>query len=174
MEILYGGIPGRPIGDGMDGHSWWPLFENIPSEYLEAYYPMIIEKYTTVPDTGGAGLHRGGNGVEKVYLLLEEGEISIHDDRQVTQPWGILGGKPGGRSEKWLVRKDGSREPLPAKVDHVKVRNGDRIVFHNRRWRRLGRSHWNAIRQRCANDVARKLATAERRARTLRRGDNGR
>ena len=29
MEILYGGIPGRPIGDGMDGHSWWPLFENI-------------------------------------------------------------------------------------------------------------------------------------------------
>ena len=30
MEILYGGIPGRPIGDGMDGHSWWPLFENIP------------------------------------------------------------------------------------------------------------------------------------------------
>src|SRR6478752_4181310 len=38
MEILYGGIPGRPIGDGMDGHSWWPLFENIPTEYLEAYY----------------------------------------------------------------------------------------------------------------------------------------
>ena len=41
MEILYGGIPGRPIGDGMDGHSWWPLFQNIPSEYLETYYPML-------------------------------------------------------------------------------------------------------------------------------------
>jgi N-methylhydantoinase B len=35
MEIGYGGIPGRPIGDGMDGHSWWPLFTNIPTEYLE-------------------------------------------------------------------------------------------------------------------------------------------
>src|SRR5260221_11720557 len=59
MEILYGGIPGRPIGDGMDGHSWWPLFENIPTEYLEAYYPMRIDGYTTVTDTGGPGLHRG-------------------------------------------------------------------------------------------------------------------
>ena len=52
MEILYGGIPGRPIGDGMDGHSWWPLFENIPTEYLEAYYPMRIDGYTTVHRLG--------------------------------------------------------------------------------------------------------------------------
>ena len=37
-----------PIGDGMDGHSWWPLFENIPTEYLEAYYPLRIDGYTTV------------------------------------------------------------------------------------------------------------------------------
>ena len=56
MEILYGGIPGRPIGDGMDGHSWWPLFENIPTEYLEAYYPLRVDGYTTVTDSGGAGL----------------------------------------------------------------------------------------------------------------------
>ncbi len=68
MEILYGGIPGRPIGDGMDGHSWWPLFQNIPSEYLETYYPLLIDGYTTVMDSGGAGKHRGGNGVEKIYL----------------------------------------------------------------------------------------------------------
>src|SRR6188508_2134408 len=74
MEILYGGIPGRPIGDGMDGHSWWPLFENIPTEYLEAYYPLRIDGYTTVTDSGGPGLHRGGNGVEKRYVYLEPGE----------------------------------------------------------------------------------------------------
>ena len=129
MEILYGGIPGRPIGDGMDGHSWWPLFENIPSEYLESYYPMIIEAYASVPDTGGPGRHRGGNGVEKVYRLLEHGEISIHDDRHRSQPWGILGGKPGAVSEKWLIRADGARTPLESKVDNVKVAPGDRIVF---------------------------------------------
>ena len=163
MEILYGGIPGRPMGDGMDGHSWWPLFQNIPSEYLETYYPMLVDTYTTVIDSGGAGKHRGGNGVEKVFHILEEGEISIHDDRHDTQPWGILGGRPAACSEKWLVRKDGSREPLPSKIDHVRVRNGDRIVF-----RTAGGGGWgdplerDPIRTR--NDVARKLMT-ERKAR---------
>ena len=160
MEILYGGIPGRPIGDGMDGHSWWPLFENIPSEYLESYYPMVIEAYGSIPDTGGAGSHRGGNGVEKVYLLLEEGEISIHDDRHLTQPWGILGGKPGACSEKWLVRAGGAREKLPSKIDNVRVQGGDRIVF-----RTAGGGGWGDPLDRepdkVATDVMRKLLTRE-------------
>ncbi len=159
MEILYGGIPGRPVGDGMDGHSWWPLFENIPCEYLESYYPMMIESYATIADSGGAGLHRGGNGVEKIYLLLEDGEISIHDDRHLTQPWGILGGKPGACSEKWLVKKEGAREALPSKVDNVKVRNGDRIVF-----RTAGGGGWGDPMERepmkVRDDVARKLLSA--------------
>jgi N-methylhydantoinase B len=160
MEILYGGIPGRPIGDGMDGHSWWPLFENIPTEYLESYYPMRIESYGSIPDSGGAGRHRGGNGVEKVYLLLEAGEISIHDDRHLTHPWGILGGEPGGRSEKFLLRKDGAREPLASKIDHVKVENGDRIIF-----RTAGGGGWGDPLERdpkrVRDDVARKLMSVE-------------
>lgn len=156
MEILYGGIPGRPMGDGMDGHSWWPLFQNIPSEYLETYYPMLIEGYTTIMDTGGAGKHRGGNGVEKIFLLLEDGDVSIHDDRHVSQPWGILGGRPGGCSEKWLVRKDGTRQPLPSKVDNVRVRAGDRVIF-----RTAGGGGWGDPLERdplrTRNDVGRKL-----------------
>ena len=160
MEILYGGIPGRPIGDGMDGHSWWPLFENIPSEYLESYYPMRIEAYRSIPDTGGPGLHRGGNGVEKVYRLLEAGEVSIHDDRHLSRPWGILGGKPGGCSEKWLAREDGSRERLPSKVDNVRVEPGDRIVF-----RTAGGGGWGDALERdpavVRRDVVRGLLTAE-------------
>ena len=83
MEILFGGIPGRPIGDGMDGHSWWPLFENIPTEYLEAYYPMRIDGYTTITDSGRAGLHRGGNGVEKRYVYLEPGHPHLRHGRDV-------------------------------------------------------------------------------------------
>ncbi len=161
MEILYGGIPGRPIGDGMDGHSWWPLFENIPSEYLETYYPMRIESYSSIPDTGGTGRHRGGNGVEKVYLLLEPGEVSIHDDRHLTQPWGILGGGPGTCSEKWLLRADGGREAIPSKIDGVKVRPGDRIVF-----RTAGGGGWGDPLERDAarvrNDVARGLMSQVR------------
>ena len=53
MEITYGGIPGRPIGDGMDAHSWWPLFENIPTEYLESYYPLTVLEYGSLADSGG-------------------------------------------------------------------------------------------------------------------------
>jgi N-methylhydantoinase B len=128
MEISYGGIPGRPIGDGMDGHSWWPLFENIPTEYLESYYPVQIDGYTTVRDSGGAGFHRGGNGIEKRYVYLEPGEVSIHDDRWLTHPWGVLGGKPGARSEKVLVTKKGRRR-LPAKCDEVRVEPGDMLVY---------------------------------------------
>ena len=160
MEILYGGIPGRPVGDGLDGHSWWPLFENIPTEYLESYYPMIIENYTTLADTGGAGLHRGGNGVEKIYRLLEPGEISIHDDRHLSQPWGILGGKPAQCSEKWLLKADGTREPLSSKVDNVKVESGDRIVF-----RTAGGGGWGDPLERDPSkirlDVLRGLASGE-------------
>ena len=46
---------------------------NIPCEYLESYYPLRIERWETVPDTGGAGLHRGGNGVDVAYRFLEAG-----------------------------------------------------------------------------------------------------
>ncbi|GAB4423327.1 MAG: hydantoinase B/oxoprolinase family protein [Chloroflexi bacterium OHK40] len=129
MEITYGGIPGRPIGDGMDGHSWWPLFTNIPTEYLESYYPIRIDAYTSIQDSGGAGFHRGGNGIEKVYTFLEPGEISIHDDRWLTPPWGNVGGKPGSRSTKILRRTDGSEQILPSKCDQVQVEPGDQLIY---------------------------------------------
>jgi N-methylhydantoinase B len=153
MEILYGGIPGRPIGDGMDGHSWWPLFENIPTEYLEVYYPLRIDGYTTVTDSGGAGFHRGGNGVEKRYVYLEPGEVSIHDDRWLTRPWGVLGGEPGGRSEKILRRVDGTEERLPSKCDRVVVEPGDMLVF-----RTAGGGGWKDRLDRPAEVVARDVS----------------
>ncbi len=159
MEISYGGIPGRPIGDGMDGHSWWPLFENIPTEYLESYYPVRIDGYTTMEDSGGAGFHRGGNGIEKRYVYLEPGEVSIHDDRWLTYPWGILGGKTGRRSEKILVRADGSRERLPSKCDEVRVQPGDMLIY-----RTAGGGGWKDPLDRPAeaveSDVAKGLVSA--------------
>ncbi|HET6592813.1 MAG TPA: hydantoinase B/oxoprolinase family protein, partial [Xanthomonadales bacterium] len=59
-SIGFGGIPGKPFGDGPDGHSLWPGFTNVPNEFLERYFPLRIERYSTAPDSGGAGLHRGG------------------------------------------------------------------------------------------------------------------
>jgi N-methylhydantoinase B len=76
----------------------------------------------------------------------------------LTQPWGILGGRPAACSEKWLVRKDGSRQPLPSKVDNVRVYAGDRVIF-----RTAGGGGWGDPLERdpmrTRNDVARKLMT---------------
>ncbi|HNQ14188.1 MAG TPA: hydantoinase B/oxoprolinase family protein [Pyrinomonadaceae bacterium] len=129
MEITYGGIPGRPMGDGMDAHSWWPLFENIPTEYLESYYPITVLEYGSLMDTGGAGFHRGGNAVHKVYRYEADGEIAIHDDRERSKPWGIMGGLPGAMSTKELIRTDGTRENLASKISRIPVKKGDILVY---------------------------------------------
>lgn len=130
MELLFGGVPGRPRGDGLDGHAWWPLFSATPIEYIENYYPVIVESYRPVKDAGGAGLHRGGAGIEKTYRVLEAGSVSIHDDREVVPPWGINGGLHGGTSSKWLIRAGSDkRERIKSKLDNLKVEPGDRIVF---------------------------------------------
>ncbi|HEY0940243.1 MAG TPA: hydantoinase B/oxoprolinase family protein [Steroidobacter sp.] len=128
FQITFGGIPGKPSGDGPDGHSLWPSFTNVPNEFLESYFPLCIETYETIADTGGAGKFRGGNGLRIGYRFLEPGEISIHDDRWLTYPWGVNGGEPGARSKRVLIRVDGSQELLPAKVDRVKVEAGDLLL----------------------------------------------
>jgi N-methylhydantoinase B len=128
-QIGFGGIPGRPFGDGPDGHSLWPSFTNVPNEFLESYFPLRIEIYETIPDSGGPGLHRGGNALRVGYRFLEPGRISIHDDRWLTYPWGVNGGLPGQRSKKRLVRGDGSETMLPSKCDGVDVEAGDLLYF---------------------------------------------
>jgi N-methylhydantoinase B len=128
-SIGFGGIPGRPVGDGPDGHSLWPSFVNIPCEYLESYYPLLIERWETIADTGGAGLHRGGNGVDVAYRFLEPGTIAIHDDRWLTYPWGVNGGEPGARGRKWIDRVDGTKDIIPSKVIDVHVYPGDVLHF---------------------------------------------
>ncbi len=55
MELLFGGVPGRPKGDGFDGHAWWPLFSATPIEYIENYYPVLVERYQPIQDSGGPG-----------------------------------------------------------------------------------------------------------------------
>jgi N-methylhydantoinase B len=160
FQIGFGGIPGRPAGDGPDGHSLWPGFTNVPNEFIESYFPLRIEHYQTIPDSGGAGLHRGGNGLSVAYRFLADGEIAIHDERWLTYPWGVLGGQVGMRSTKRLVRTDGSEEVLPSKCDGIKVEVGDILYFNT--W---GGGGWGDPLERDSAlvlaDVKRILATVE-------------
>lgn len=154
FQIGFGGIPGRPVGDGPDGHSLWPGFTNVPNEFIEAYFPLRILKYEPIVDSGGAGLHRGGNGLSVAYEFQVDGEIGIHDERWLTYPWGVRGGDPGMRSTKRLVRNGGHEEWLPAKCDGVVVRAGDILYFNT--W---GGGGWGDP---CERGVALVLADVER------------
>ena len=129
FQIGFGGIPGRPMGDGPDGHSLWPGFTNVPNEFLERYFPLIIERYETEPDSGGAGMHRGGNGIHMTYRFLASGTISIHDDRWFVPPWGVNGGEPGKRARKVLEKADGTSQIIGNKVEDVHVDKGDQLHF---------------------------------------------
>ena len=160
FQIGFGGVPGRPAGDGPDGHSLWPGFTNVPNEFIESYFPLRIEQYQTIPDSGGAGLHRGGNGLSVAYCFLVDGHIGIHDERWLIYPWGVLGGQVGQRSTKRLVRADGTVEILPSKCDDVKVKEGDVLYFDT--W---GGGGWGDPLKRdpalVLADVKRSLATVE-------------
>lgn len=129
FQIGFGGIPGRPLGDGPDGHSLWPGFTNVPNEFLERYFPLLIERYETMADSGGAGLHRGGNGIHMTYRFLAGGTISIHDDRWFVPPWGVNGGEPGKRARKILEKADGTSHIVGNKVEDVTVEEGDQLHF---------------------------------------------
>ena len=159
-QIGFGGIPGRPFGDGPDGHSLWPSFTNVPNEFLESYFPLRIETYETIPDSGGPGLHRGGNAIRVGYRFLEPGRISIHDDRWLTYPWGVNGGLPGQRSRKRLVRAGSGEQMLPSKCDGIDVEAGDLLYFET--W---GGGGWGDPLKRppekVAFDVRAGLVTAE-------------
>ena len=160
FQIGFGGVPGRPVGDGPDGHSLWPGFTNVPNEFIESYFPLRIERYETIPDSGGAGLHRGGNGLSVAYHFLCDGSVGIHDERWLTYPWGVLGGDTGMRSTKRIVRTDGTEEWLPAKAEGIKVKKGDVLYFNT--W---GGGGWGDALERdpqlVAADVRRRLVTAE-------------
>lgn len=129
FHIAFGGVAAAPSGDGADGHGMWPDFTNVSSEYLESILPMRIDIHAVIPDTGGAGLHRGGNGVHTAYRVLNDGHISIHDDRWLTHPWGVNGGQPARRSSKYIVRATGEKEIMPSKCDRIRVYPNDVVHF---------------------------------------------
>ena len=86
-----------------------PASPTCPTNSSNATSRCVIERYETVPDSGGAGLHRGGNGINMSYRFLEPGMIAIHDDRWFVPPWGVNGGAPGARATQDPARSATAR-----------------------------------------------------------------
>jgi len=69
---------------------------NIPVEAVEANTPVIVERFGFIPDSAGAGRHRGGLGVRRdVRILGESIKFTNLSERHRFQPFGLFGGRPG-------------------------------------------------------------------------------
>lgn len=95
---IVGGGGGMPHRDGTDGAGADSAYlKNSPIEITESEAPVRILRYGLMPDTGGAGTHRGGMAqvLEFCATAPDVFVTACNRDRSVFQPWGVLGGEPG-------------------------------------------------------------------------------
>ncbi len=122
------GMGARPTSDGIDGiQCHMTNSSNTPIEAIERDFPLRVTRYEFAEGTGGAGRHRGGNGLVRAIQLVEgSAQASLLADRHVLQPPGALGGAPGACGHHALIR-NGYETELAAKVT-LALEPGDVIV----------------------------------------------
>ena len=101
--------------------------KNTPIESLEGHYPFRVLRYALRSDSGGAGTHRGGEGIEREIEFTEGATVSLMGERRLVAPWGSAGGAPGATGEDWLLRPGRAPERLPGKTT-LEVEPGDRLL----------------------------------------------
>ena len=96
-DIQGGGSGARPYRDGRDGQdSHLPRFMNTPIEVTERQFPVRIERYEFIADSGGAGTYRGGLALRRdVRILADRVSFARYADRHKFAPQGLFGGLPG-------------------------------------------------------------------------------
>ena len=116
-ESVKGGFGARPVKDGINAvASTVSNMSNTPIEILEMSFPLRVEEYSLVPDSGGAGRYRGGLGVRRVWRVLERQALaSVCLERTVTPPFGLAGGQPGAPAKVELVPPRGNPRRLTSK-----------------------------------------------------------
>jgi N-methylhydantoinase B len=121
LETLGGGFGGRPNKDGRDGvQVHITNTSNLPVEAIESEYPLFVESYGFVPDTGGAGRHRGGLALRRVIRPLgHEAVFSGTGERFRNPPWGLFGGENGACGRFVRIEADGAETVLPGKAADV-------------------------------------------------------
>ena len=131
FEYHGGGWGGTSRCDGLD--ATFGLMANCydnPIEAIELRYPLRIEQYGLIPESGGAGTFRGGLGLRREIRYLEgTGYLTNRSDAQKFPAQGVLGGESGRTSRHRLVRVDGKVDELPSKVTNISISGGDLLVL---------------------------------------------
>ena len=116
-ESVKGGFGARPVKDGINAvASTVSNMMNTPVEIIEMSFPLRVEEYSVIPDSGGAGKWRGGLGVRRVWRVLgQDAHAAVCCERTVTPPFGLEGGLPGARARIVLEQPDGTQRQLTSK-----------------------------------------------------------
>ena len=102
-------------------------FRNIPAEVYETKFPVRVEEFSLRMDSGGTGRWRGGCGVTRTYLLLEDCYGALWFERSRTPAWGLSGGQSGAGPVNDIIAPDGQLEH-PLKMRARSFAKGTRIV----------------------------------------------
>ncbi len=118
-EVLGGGSGGRIYADGSDAIHIVPDSKNLPAEFAETRFPVLIEKLALATDSGGPGRHRGGLGYDKHIRLLRDAAFVSTADRVRLGCYGVAGGMAGLPYEASVDAR-----PLPGMNDDVPLPAG--------------------------------------------------
>ena len=129
FETIGGGMGARATKDGKDGvQVGITNTSNLPVESIEQEYPLRVEEYGFVEDSGGAGKFRGGMGLHRVLTPVDhECVFNGAGERFRYQPWGLFGGKSGGAGKFMFEDSEGKRR-LDDKPNEVEVKPGTKIT----------------------------------------------
>lgn len=129
MDLFFGGWGGRPSKDGIDGTAPMAFgsYGTIPAELIEREYPVVVDGFGYVPDSGGPGKYRGSLSVYKQWRFLEPGKVMLRTNRTIRPSDGLGGGQPGALSKNVLNPDTQPIELTPQTHIHLDVKPGDRI-----------------------------------------------
>src|SRR3972149_3052918 len=89
---------------------------NTPIEAIEFQLPLRVRRYGLRRGSGGAGYHRGGDGIVRELQFQSPARATLLSDRRVVPPYGPHGGEPGKTGSAVIVKPDGRTIDVPGKT----------------------------------------------------------